>query len=75
MPTKKTEYPTTDQFGELPKHHRGRMRDAWRRNGINLDNFDEIYLGYLNSTHCQKCNKEYDKRTYKRKRKTTRANR
>jgi hypothetical protein len=62
MPTK-TEYPTTDQFGDLPKHHRGRMRDAWRRNGINIDNFDEIYLGYLNSTHCQKCNIEYDKRT------------
>lgn len=61
MPTK-NQYPTTDQFGDLPKYHSIRMKDAWKRNGINIDNFEEIYLGYLNSTHCQKCNKEYHKR-------------
>ena len=36
----------SDQFGELHKYHKTAMKDSWRRHGINLDDFDNLYNFY-----------------------------
>jgi hypothetical protein len=53
----------TDQFGELHKYHKTAMKDSWRRHGINLDDFDNLYKNYLQATDCAKCNKVFQKRS------------
>ena len=44
------------------KYHKTICRGSWRRKGLILsseEEFDEIYDRYINSTHCEKCNKKY----------------
>ena len=52
----------SDQFGDLPFYHKSLMKDSWKRSGINLDNFQELYKNYVNATKCEKCEKTFEKR-------------
>tara|TARA_R110000851_G_scaffold267791_1_gene420307 strand:+ start:279 stop:737 length:459 start_codon:yes stop_codon:yes gene_type:complete len=52
----------SDQFGDLPSYHKSLIKDSWRRAGINIDNFQELYKRYINATECDKCKKTFVKR-------------
>ena len=44
------------------KYHKSRTRADWRHKGLILsskEEFDEIYIRYINSTNCEKCGNEY----------------
>ena len=53
---------TKDQFGVLPKRHKSATKDNWKRYGLIMDNFEEIYERYLLSVDCEKCGNEYKSR-------------
>ena len=42
---------------ELYKYHKTRTRRNWKKRGLNMDNFEEIYNKYIYATHCDLCNK------------------
>ena len=46
---------------ELYKDHKGSCRRTWKKRGLNMNNFDEIYNKYIYATHCQLCNKQFEK--------------
>ena len=46
---------------ELPKDHKSSKKKYWKWVGVNMDNFDEIYNRYINSSQCELCDKIYDK--------------
>ena len=50
---------------ELPKYHKSVKKRKWKFLGVDMDNFDEIYNRYINSSQCELCNKIYEK-TYDR---------
>ena len=46
----------------MVQSHKSRTRARWRQYGLiftSEEEFDEIYIRYINSTHCEKCGKEY----------------
>ena len=44
---------------KLYKDHKGSCRRTWKKRGLNMNNFDEIYNKYIYATHCQLCNKQF----------------
>jgi len=46
---------------ELKKYHKTDTKRSWKRNGLIMDNFEEIYNKYIYATHCQLCNKQFQK--------------
>ena len=54
---------TQDQFGELKPYHKSMTKDSWRRNGVNIDQFEMLYKCYLMATNCGKCSKTFNKRS------------
>ena len=46
---------------ELRKDHKSTTKNCWKRNGLIMDNFEEIYNKYIYATHCQLCNKQFEK--------------
>ena len=46
----------------LPKYHKCNTRAKWQYKGLIItskEEFEEIYIRYINSTNCEKCNKKY----------------
>jgi len=41
-------------------YHKNYTKKSWKQKGLNLDNFEYIYEKYINSTHCELCNNEYE---------------
>ena len=48
---------------KLPKTHKANTRCNWKKYGLNMDNFDEIYNKYIYATNCDLCCKEFTKTT------------
>ena len=46
---------------ELRKYHKCATKYAWKRYGLIMDNFEEIYKDYIHATHCDLCGKEFTK--------------
>ena len=46
---------------ELKPYHKALMKYSWKRNGLIMDNFEEIYNKYIYATHCELCNKQFTK--------------
>ena len=50
-------------MNELPfkisKKHKTDTKFNWKKNGLIMDNFEEIYNKYIYATHCQLCNKQF----------------
>ena len=46
---------------ELKPYHKSITKRSWKRNGLITDNFEEIYNKYIYATHCQLCNKQFEK--------------
>ena len=44
---------------ELTKNHKKQTKAQWKRRGLDMSNFEGIYLFYINCTHCELCNKEF----------------
>jgi hypothetical protein len=44
---------------ELNDKHKSRTKARWKYNGLNMDNFEEIYSKYIVATHCELCNKKF----------------
>ena len=47
---------------KLNIHHKKYTKGHWRANGLIINSkeeFEEIYLRVINSTHCELCNKPY----------------
>ena len=51
---------------ELPfplyKKHKSVTKNTWKRLGLKMDNFEEIYKRYITSSRCELCSKQYKKR-------------
>jgi hypothetical protein len=47
---------------ELYYGHKGTLRRLWKKSGLIMDNFEEIYNKYIYATHCELCNKKFEKR-------------
>jgi len=45
---------------ELKPNHKANTKYSWKRIGLNMDNFEEIYNKYIYATHCQLCNKQFE---------------
>lgn len=46
---------------ELKKKHKSKTKYGWKRYGLIMDNFEEIYKDYIHATHCDLCGKEFTK--------------
>ena len=50
-------------MSELPfklyNNHKALTRCNWKKAGLIMDNFEEVYNKYIYATHCQLCNKEF----------------
>ncbi len=44
---------------ELYKDHKRKTKVSWKKRGLITDNFEGIYLFYINCTHCELCNKKF----------------
>ena len=44
---------------KLKKYHKVLTKANWKRKGLIMDNFEEIYNEYIYATHCQLCNKQF----------------
>ena len=44
---------------ELKKYHKSKTRCNWKRYGLIMNNFEEIYNKYIYATHCELCNKQF----------------
>ncbi len=53
------------------KHLKNTRKARWKYNGLNMENFEEIYKRYLSTTHCDLCKVELTED--KRMTKTTRV--
>ena len=42
---------------KLHKNHKSTTKARWKKRGLNMDNFEEIYNKYIYATHCDLCNK------------------
>ena len=47
---------------KLYKYHKCKTLDDWRRCGLNMDNFDEIYERYIYCKECEWCYKPFKTR-------------
>lgn len=47
------------EYQATPKGQKTLRKRDWKRRGMNMDNFDDIYEKYLNSEKCESCGKEY----------------
>jgi len=49
---------------ELPKHHKCSTLYTWKKRGLITtdDEIQSIYYMYIYTTHCELCNKEFEKR-------------
>ena len=46
---------------ELRKHHKTHTKVRWKKRGLITDNFEGIYLWYINCEYCELCNKKFTK--------------
>ena len=46
---------------ELYKNHKNVKKSDWKKRGLIMDNFEEIYDKYIRATHCELCNKQFTK--------------
>ena len=46
---------------KLCEYHKTKKRYEWKSRGLKTDNFDEIYNKYIYATHCELCNKQFEK--------------
>ena len=44
---------------ELYKYHKTTIFYRWKKTGLIMDNFEEIYQKYIYATHCELCNKNF----------------
>ena len=43
------------------KYHKTDTKRQWKRRGLNMDNFEEIYDDYIHQTNCELCGKLFEK--------------
>jgi hypothetical protein len=43
-------------YGQTYEGKKRSTKNSWRRYGLNMENFDEIYERYLKTTNCDNCN-------------------
>ena len=48
---------------ELTKNHKWKTKACWKRRGLDMTNFEGIYLFYINCEYCELCNKKFTKST------------
>ena len=46
---------------ELKPYHKAITKYTWKKRGLLMDNFEEIYNKYIYATHCQLCYKQFEK--------------
>jgi len=46
---------------EISKKHKNVKKSDWKKRGLIMDNFEEIYDKYIRATHCELCNKQFTK--------------
>jgi len=46
---------------ELKPYHKAITKYTWKKRGLLMDNFEEIYNKYIYATHCELCNKQFTK--------------
>ena len=46
---------------KISEKHKIHLKACWKKRGLNMDNFEEIYNEYIYATHCQLCNKQFEK--------------
>ena len=46
---------------ELYEEHKAKTRYNWKKRGLNMNNFEEIYNNYIHSKYCELCNKQFTK--------------
>jgi hypothetical protein len=44
---------------KLYDNHKSTFKRNWKRIGLIMNNFDEIYNKYIYATHCELCNKQF----------------
>jgi len=44
---------------KINKNHKNDKKSNWKKYGLNMDNFEEIYNKYIYATHCELCNKQF----------------
>tara|TARA_R110000803_G_scaffold38352_1_gene82853 strand:+ start:213 stop:602 length:390 start_codon:yes stop_codon:yes gene_type:complete len=44
------------KYEKTDKGKKARTKTSWKRQGLDMSNFEEIYELYLDTTNCQKCN-------------------
>jgi hypothetical protein len=50
---------------ELPKYHKNKCINNWKKSGVIYHNFDDLYEVYINTMNCQHCNKEFPNSRYR----------
>ena len=45
---------------ELRKYHKTQTKCSWIKNGLIMDNFDEIYQEYIYQPNCELCGKTFE---------------
>ena len=46
---------------KISEKHKIHLKASWKKRGLNMDNFEEIYNKYIYATHCELCNKQFEK--------------
>ena len=44
---------------------KNRTIDNWKRSGLICDDYNALYETYINTTHCNHCNKEFTKNNWR----------
>ena len=46
----------TNNYQKTPIGHKVKTKSQWKRMGLNMENFEDIYKKVMNTTHCDFCN-------------------
>ncbi len=44
---------------ELCKYHKASCRRNWKKYGLNMNSFEDVYIKYIHASHCELCNKKF----------------
>ena len=48
-------------WSKTPKGIKGYTKKNWKKRGLNMDTFEEVYEKYLQATKCELCSVEFEK--------------
>ncbi len=49
------------RWSKTPKGIKCYTKKNWKRRGLNMDTFEEVYEKYLHTSHCELCSVEFEK--------------